>query len=325
MKLRIFWATLFLYFCFFVDCRAKVDPENKAVAPIIEQVEDNPTKDLLLIDNKYQEWLKKRAENSKEKFNHYISKYFPKVFSVRERFFSKMTPEDIANGLKEIVEMISTKPWEYVEQIFKQVSKVLDDQEKKVWKDAGYDLNALPAKLDNKSVKKWLKKGGGAWEFIVDQLCFYNEFIEFAKVDLDTKSVFLKKQAFDKWDDFSDFKSFECDDNENLKSLKEYWLENGFTIYYDFYNLFFLKYKNLFIEAIWYKDLDFSSRYFYELRTIMGKLNNSGKYESKRQKNLETYKELLDILKKRETSAEENLDTFSKGLDEWVKYYCDDV
>lgn len=316
MKFKSFlvaWCFLCVFTC---NCADEFELEQ-----VLPAVEVQPTRDPVLNDKKFQEWLEKRVKDSKEKFNHYISKYFPKVFSVRERFFSKMTPEDIAKGLKEIVEMISLKPWDYVEQLFKQVEKVLCEHEKQVWKNAGYDLNALPAQINNKLVKKWLKKGGGFWEFIVDQLCFYNEFIERARVDLDTKTVFLKKQE-NYWETFYDFKSLECDAAERSESLKDYWLKNGFTIYYDFYNLFFLKFKNLFLDAILNKDYDLSTRYFYDLRTIMGKLNNSI-YESKRQEDMKTYKELSEILKQKQ-KMDEGEWIYGKYFDEWVDYYCDD-
>jgi hypothetical protein len=339
MKLKNFLTSFCIWLFIFCNCFAKVELEQQdnpsfEVNNPVEKVEFKqqqnqpdfeikPTEDLALTDKQFQEWLEKRAKNSKENFNHYFSKYFPKVFSVRERFFSKMTPEDIAKGIKEIVEMISFKPWDYVDQLFKQVTKVLCEHEKKVWKDAGYDLKALPAKFNNKLVKKWLKKGGGFWEFIVDQLCFYNEFIEFAQVDLDTKTVFLKKRE-NSWDIFSDFKSFECDDIEGSESLKDYWLKNGVTIYCDFYNLFFLKFKNLFLDAIWNKDYDLSTRYFYDLRAIMNKLNNSI-YESKRQEDMKIYKELSELLKQKQKTDEAESGGYGKYFDEWVDYYCDDV
>jgi hypothetical protein len=287
-----------------------LDQESDIVSDVLQKTILSPE------EQKFQEWVGKRAQQSKQDFTKYISKYFPKVFSVRERFFSKMTPEGIAEGFKEIIDMISEKPWFYVEQLFKQISKILTPEERKKWKESGYDFASLPKKFDEKNVKKWLNSGGGFWDFIADQLCFYNEFLECAKVDPEMNVVFLKKSEF-AWENFSDFKSLEKDDSGKAESLKEYWAKKGIEIHYEFYALCFDYYVKLFIENILQKNLDLACRYQTDLKVIMNKLMGSD-YEAERQDNMKDYRELIEILKHKNKEEEK---VFGSAFEEFIDFW----
>lgn len=312
MKLKILTILLF---CFSV-ASCKVDREDFDLLQEDDSQIAQKKKDLTFAEKNFQDWLEKRAWQSKQDLTSYLSKYFPKVFSVRERFFSKMTPEDIANGLREIIDMISERPWLYLEQLFKQISKNLSSEEKKKWKDAGYDFDALPQKFDDKNVRKWLEAGGGFWEFIVDQFTFYNEFIECAKVDAETNVVFLKKNDFD-WEFFSDFKIPKKRELDKSESLKDYWIKRGIQIHYEFYALCFDYWAKLFLEAILQKDLDLACRYQLDLKVIMNKLTGSS-YESERQDDMKNYRELVEILKQLNKNEEKGYSSsFEELMDFW--------
>ena len=147
-------------------------------------------------------------------------------------------------------------------------------------------------KFNDKNLKKSLKNSGGFWEFIADQLCFYSEFIRFAKIKLDDHSVFIENR--NRWT--SSF--FDKKDDNKVEPLGKYWERNGITVEHYFYALCFDYFGKLFLEGILNQDLKQASRYHSDLKVIMNRLCGT-KYEFERKENIKIYEELLDILKKK--------------------------
>jgi hypothetical protein len=268
--------------------------------------------------------IQNKSEKTYQDFKKHKAKYFTKVFLVREKFFATMTPEFIATALQEIIDMLTHKPWLYLEQLFKDIFKQLTDKEKKEWADLGYNLDYIMQICNNRSVKETLKSGGGHWEFIADQLCFYNEFIECARVDLDNGIVFLDKKYGGYWGrylgGFSPFKKKK--DVENIELLKDYWNKRGVTAHHNLYALSFDYYGKLFLAQILNLDLNEAYRFYDDLKIIMDKLCGT-EYEAERQEDIKTYKELLGILKDRtKTKFDEEEDkNKSKYFEEMMDFY----
>ncbi len=198
-------------------------------------------------------------------YNEYLAKYFPKVFVVREQFFYKMSVEKIANALQEIVDIFTYKPWFYV-----------SNDEKKC-------------------------NVGQYWEYVLDQLAFYSEYIENAKVDKKTKEVFFEEKSLFEFEDFDyedSFKSLFSDssDSKDLKPLKTVWEDLGIQAHHDFYALCFDYVGNMFNEGILRKDWSQASWYHYELRKVYDKLVGT-KYEAEYDQHVKVRKELYDKLR----------------------------
>jgi len=76
------------------------------------------------------EEVKQRDEKVDQEFQQHLNKFFPKVFIAREKFFERMTPEQVANAFQEIVDIISDKPWLCLEQLYKQIVRQLNPEQK---------------------------------------------------------------------------------------------------------------------------------------------------------------------------------------------------
>jgi hypothetical protein len=259
------------------------------------------------------------SEKSKEtlgKFHNHVDAYFQKVYVVRENFFLDMTPEDIAKSLDSIVQLLAFKPWMYVEHFCRAIEKTMEEEEKKKWIDYKYDLNLLVSKFEKdginvKDIKQWLKRGGGFWEFISDQLALFHDFIKRCRIDLIQNQLFLEADTWDDWFCCSQPKT--KTKNKNIISLKDYWENNGITVHHDFYVLGFVYSSYLFLESIRVKDLYLATRYYDEnLKPIMENLRGASR-EADLRTYMERYKGVLDIFK-----AEERSDWFD---DEDDKYF----
>ncbi|MCK4651451.1 hypothetical protein KAT08_04740 [Candidatus Babeliales bacterium] len=246
----------------------------------------------------------KKSQYVFKKFNEYIERCFPKVFVIREKFFLNMTPEQIAKALEGVVKMLTFKPWLYLEHMFQQIEKVLSPKELEEWADLKYNINYLlnyakKNNLDFVNFKKWLKSGGGFWEFIADQLSLYNNFIERCVVDLKDGVIFLEKDFCN--DRFGFSFNEKKKNKKNEIRLKDYWEQKDIKSHHDLYALCFDYWGKLFLEAILIQDLRLAFRYYESLKKIMDKLRDTV-YESERLEDIKRYKELLDILKRRECS-----------------------
>ncbi len=275
------------------------------------------------------EFDKEKSTKFLKKFQDYKDSYFPKVFVVREKFFLGMTPEDIAIALDELVQMITEKPWIYVEQFFRKIEKRLNEKEKQEWKNSKYDLGYLLKKIKNKKLdpkhfEKWMKSGGLWLEIIADQLAFYSEFVAYCRVDLLKGIVFLDPNINN---DYYYFSSNNHKTSENEVTLKDYWDAKGITLHHNFYALSFDYSCKLFLEAILFKDLNLAYRYYENLKTTKESLSGTI-FEMERQEyDIKKYKELLDILKKRVRSdwyvnnQDEDEDEDDKYFNELFEFY----
>ena len=255
---------------------------------LIEKEEDGEQNE----ESKRDDKIEKISNEASQNFQTHISKYFPKVFVAREKFFSNMTPEDISKGLQDVVDMIADTPWIYVEMVFKSIGKSLKKEEQNTWKDKGFNLDYLLKIFKDNNLKKSLKSGLGKWEFIADQLAFYSEFVERARIRSDG-TVFVEEFNYYSSDYF-----WGRNKKNNCEKLKDYWNKKGIIVHYNLYALCFDYWVKLFLEGILNKDLSQSYKYYDDLRIIMERLEGS-KYESQRRENMKTYKELLELLKQK--------------------------
>ncbi len=208
-----------------------------------------------------------RTEHQKQKsrifYDQYLSKYYPKVFVIRECFFENMTPKQIAQALSDIVMVFSEETWFYF------VDKAKD------FKITHY------------------------WEYVVDQCSLISEFLTKARVDLDTLNVSYPEECDDDYNrHYLDGFAMNKPGSQNMKSknLFSYLCDTSHTIVYDFYALCFDYVIKLFNEGINLKEVAPVQKYLYELEFIMGKLRKSS-YEEQYQESVKTCKELIVLLK----------------------------
>ena len=177
-----------------------------------------------------------------------------------------MTAEQISRSLQEVVDIFTYDPWFYMSDDEKQCNI------------------------------------GFYWEYILDQLSFFSEYIENAKVDKKTEEVFFEEQAlfefedFDYKDSFNSLFSEEGGSNKGSKPLKDVWDEVGMHVHHDFYALCFDYVVKMFNEGILYKDWSQAGWYQYELRKVFDKLIGT-KHEAEYHDHVKTFKELYDILR----------------------------
>jgi hypothetical protein len=258
----------------------------------------------------------KKSQETFDKFNEHVNSYFQKVYVVREKFFLNMTPEDIAKALDNIVQILAFKPWMYVEHFCKEIEKTMSGKQKIEWIACRYDFDVLVNKFETeglnvKNVKLWLKRGGGFWEFISDQLALFHNFIKRCRVDVNRNTLFLEPDAWSDWFCFSQSKPKKVD--KGVVRLRDYWEKNGITVYHNLYVLGFVYSSYLFLESIRTRDLYLAMRYYDEdLKPIMENLRGSSR-EADFRTYMERYKGVLDIFK-----AEERADRFD---DEDDKYF----
>ncbi len=127
--------------------------EQEAAVPLASVEEQNVATGTISDSEKSQEVCEENPFYKK-----YLSKFYPKVFVIRENFFARMTPVHIAEGIANVVYIFSEKPWFY---FFDKADG---------FKIAGY------------------------WEYVVDQCSFINEFLKKASVNLTTRRVFLPEK-----------------------------------------------------------------------------------------------------------------------------------
>lgn len=206
-------------------------------------------------------------------YDQYITKYYPKAFVIREKFFLNMTPDQIADALEDLVEVFSDKPWFYFSNF-----------------EGGIKIAHY-------------------WEYIVDQCSLISEFLKKARVYVPTRNagetvqtpiVFLSEDNLNYSLYGVNFnRLFPSIDQKKLresKSLFLYLKDMGRTVVYDFYALCFDYLIKLFNEGILLKNMNLVNKYYYELEFIMEKLRMSV-YESDYQESVKTAKELITLLK----------------------------
>ena len=139
-----------------------------------------------------------------------------------------MTPEQVAENLQQIVDILSSETWFYFQ-----------------------------SGLEHFDVTQY-------WEFILDQLAFFASYIERAKFDKEKNIVTFDSSysfRYSSW--FSKLNGI-----TGKQSLKKYWIEKGIKVHHDFYALCFDYLVKLFNEGILIRDWEQVSYYHYELKDV---------------------------------------------------------
>ena len=274
---------------------------------------NNNAEEKTVINKNLQEKVAIKSEQTFQEFIDHFNKYYPRVFLIREKFFSTMTPSDLAKAIEQIIDVIANKPWFYLEQLFKPIIKKFKNEEKKEWQNANYNLEFLIKKFKNKKLEK-ITQEHGFENFIADQLVNFHNFLRYAKVDLNNNLVF-----YDKRRNFSGLFSQKKNNSNNEISLKKYWSDTGENIHFDFYELCADYWSRLFLTSISTEQLNKSYRYYDDLREVLNNLKNSPN-ESKVNEYIQKYKNLLKLLRQKfnskHTENKENKE-FSELMEYW--------
>ncbi|MBD3273489.1 hypothetical protein GF385_04035 [Candidatus Dependentiae bacterium] len=314
-------SVFLIILCFFLSCIniscANKDISDAELMQLLDELFDTPAisqnskkeeKDKK-VDLNLQKKIKEKSEKTFDEFINHLNSYYPKVFVIREKFFSRMTPEDLAKALKQIIDIIANKPWFYLEQLFKPIINKLEKKDKKEWQKSDYDIEFLIKSLKNKKLKN-LKNKHGFENFLADQLVYFHNFLKFAKVDIN-KLVYLDKTK-------RSFSLYGQKKNSNDTPLKKYWFENGEYVHFDFYELCADYWSRLFINSIISEQLNKTYRYYEDLKEVLNYLKNSPN-ESKVNEYLKRYKNLLKLLKQKKSlnNQTKKSDDFSELLEYW--------
>jgi len=202
-------------------------------------------------------------KNRKERFDfykEYIAKYYPKVFVIREKFFAHMDAEEIVDALGEVVKVLSNDTWFYIQ--------------------------------DNpKNFKR-----GRYWEYVIDQLSYFNQFLENARIDACTGVVFLPDEDDDLYLEWLLPPSLQTQTNDSIEMLEYLQETNNMSVIYDFYALSFDFLIKLFNEGILFYDASQAYSYLSELEYVVEKLEGS-EYEAEYKEHFATCKQLLSLLR----------------------------
>ncbi len=269
-------------------------------------------------------WKNVRSNTANEAFQNYIERYFTKTFPATERFLINMNPEDLAQEFDKLVTMITYQPWIYVEQLFRKIEHKLSDDQKKTWENLEHNLDFIKKEFCNNNVdsalkiEKWMKSGGGCWEFISDQLGLYHQFLDKAVVGSELGIIYFKKSCWDwsEWDTITSFMPKK--DVHKSESLKKYWENRGIFVHHNFYALCFDYFAKLFLEAILSQQRELADQYYYDLKITVENLSGT-KYESDRQETFRRYKELLELLKRKQNGVSEENHGTGQYLDEMME------
>lgn len=320
MKFKYFILTLFFTFnlsandteflnlleeLFQTSTLQQAENENE----IQETNEIQKTKELNVPQKIYKEKVKKISTEKFDEFIAHLNNYYPKVFVIREKFLCYMTPQDVAKAFEQIIQIISERPWFYVEQLFKPMLKNLSTQEKIKWKKSGYNLDLIIEKLKNKKLNK-IKHINGFEDFIADQLVYFHNFLKHAKVDIKNNLVFYKQNHF-----FYNSSINPQKVNKNEVPLKKYWMDNAINIHFDFYELCADYWSRIFINSVSNNQLNNSYKYFDDFKEILNNLRNSPQ-ESKVNEYAQKYKEITKLLKQKKTNSKKT-DKYDELFEYW--------
>ncbi len=196
-------------------------------------------------------------EDSKSSFYfEYISKFYPRAYVIRQKFL-KMTSEEVAKAINDVVCVFVKEPWFYFQDT-----------------PVGFRLSHY-------------------WEYVLDQCGILHHFLRRAKVDLKTNKISVSDDF--SFDEFSFWETGVAGkpQKQNLLDL----LRKNFTnVYTAFYALSFDYAVKLFNEGILLKDIKQANKFFSEIESIFEKLRDTPK-ESDYYESIKVCKELLGILK----------------------------
>ncbi len=191
--------------------------------------------------------------HSPERFEEeYLETYFPKAFVSIEEYFTQMCPDAIATSLGSIVELLGQRTYYYYKnhrQNFKQ---------------------------------------GEYWDNIVEQCKIVGDYLERARVDIESGSVLVPQSTI----------FFDYDAMQESKQLLSVFHENGHKAHFDFYAFYFDYNVKLFNEGIGFCLLSQAYHYSKELERLVEKLRGSS-YEASYQEVVKRSKELISLLRSR--------------------------
>jgi len=206
---------------------------------------------------------KKSIEPSEDKlssfYSDYISKYYPRAYVIRGKFM-RMTAEQVADALNDIVHVFTKEPWFY----FQNAPK-------------GFRLIHY-------------------WEYVLDQCAIIHDFLSRAKVDLKTKKIIFQ-QNFYRYDYAAYFDS-DGSYAQKTQNLLDYLKKNHMDSYTAFFSLAFDYEIKFFNEGILLKNLGQANKYYSEIGYVFEKLGDTPKEEYYHTA-ARHCKQLLGILKKR--------------------------
>ncbi|KKQ32797.1 MAG: hypothetical protein US49_C0005G0016 [candidate division TM6 bacterium GW2011_GWF2_37_49] len=188
----------------------------------------------------------------------YIAKYYPKAYVIQEKFL-KMTVDEVAASLNDIIYVFVKEPWFYFQNTRK-----------------GFRLIYF-------------------WEYIIDQLAILHDFLMRARVDKKTKKIFWPNEK-PKYNFWSNFSSFSADPNSY--ALSDYLKEHFINVYADFYALSFDYHVKMFNEGVLLKKINQANRYIYEIDYILNRLKSTPK-DADYAESRDTCKQVLGVLRKK--------------------------
>ncbi|MFH1461808.1 MAG: hypothetical protein ABIF12_02600 [bacterium] len=283
--------------------------------------QETPTTPKLKIENNQKNILIDKVEaksiQTLENLTNHINKYYPRVFVIREKFFSYMAPQDISRAFEQIVEIIANRPWFYLEQLYKPIIKRLEPNDLKTWQELNHNIDFLVEKFKNKNLKNLIYENGFE-NFIADQLVYFHNFLKKAKVDIQNNLVFYdeSQRSFNSSYQIN-ANQLQKQKNPNEIALKAYLLENSPQVYFNFYELCADYWSRLFVNSISNNQINDAYRYFDDLRDVLANLKNSI-CESKVNEYIQKYRELLKTLRqKKAINSTDKNKQFEELMDYW--------
>jgi len=204
-------------------------------------------------------------------YDAYLAKYFPKAMVIREKFTEGMSYDAMVIGLHDSVKLLSDNPRFYIANKEEQV------------------------------------RFTHYWEFVLDQLVLINQFLKKAYVNTQDQKILMIENKYSYLDGYSP--------EERKKWLKshqafvDYVLDQHPDILYNFYALMCDYIIKLFNEGILLQDHALANKYYRELEYIVERLGGSS-YEFDYQETVKTGKDLLTLLKQKDTAK--SIDKFEE-------------
>jgi len=201
----------------------------------------------------------KLSESAEDKpvfdfYEDYVKVFYPRAYVIRMNVFSFMGPKELVKSLSQLVDIFTFEPWFYF----------------------------------TNDPKKF--KIGMYWEYVVDQLRIISDYFKKARIDLETKEIFLPSNIPGYYSVFGRAR------RRRTRNLFLYLKSHHRQEISDFYALSFDYIIKLFNEGILLKNLKIANKYMSDLEFVMGKLRGTT-YEAEYHESLKTCKELVALLK----------------------------
>lgn len=174
-------------------------------------------------------------KHAQEFYDHYIQRYYPKAFVIRESFFVGHKPVEIAGELKAFTDLVIEEPWFYISN-----------------KKEGFSLIYY-------------------WEFFLDQCSLIHSFLKKAYINAFDGLVYVPRGAAAS---FLYEQSYE-ENFMPLESLSDCLKRDYNDIFGEFYALSFDYAIKFFNEGILHKNMPQAERYYRDLQIIIEHLTQT--------------------------------------------------